>query len=169
MPFTQFFGQEAPQDTPKIIRTGVRAIIREGEKILMMKSKRGDVKFPGGGVESGEEEIPALLREIKEETGFIDVSVKSYLGSIIQSKQDRKDPSSWYVQTSPYYEVELRSNKQVEPELTEKEIREGYHLVWMTIQEAIKLNETVEVDPNVNGYIERENWVLNYLIEKREL
>lgn len=51
-------------------RTAVRGIIRRDGKYLLIHSKYGDYKFPGGGMEEGENQIDTLIREIKEETGF---------------------------------------------------------------------------------------------------
>ena len=36
-------------------RTAARGIIRKGDKYLLIRSRYGDCKFPGGGVEEGEE------------------------------------------------------------------------------------------------------------------
>ena len=46
-------------------RNAVRAIIsNEQGKLLLIKSNLGDYKFPGGGIEEGENEKQALIREI---------------------------------------------------------------------------------------------------------
>ena len=55
----------------------VRAVIIEGGKVLTIKrTKLGDIYWvmPGGGVEDGETDGQALVREIKEELG-LDVKV----------------------------------------------------------------------------------------------
>ena len=46
-------------------RNAVRAIIsNEQGNLLLIKSNLGDYKFPGGGIEEGENEKQALIREI---------------------------------------------------------------------------------------------------------
>lgn len=52
-------------------RPSVRAIIIREDKVLMIHSKKYDYyKFPGGGPDKGESHIQALIREVKEESGY---------------------------------------------------------------------------------------------------
>lgn len=69
-------GDPIPANIKVISRTGVRAIIWSGQNLLMMKSNRGDYKFPGGGVEAGESDKQALARELLEETGYTDFVIR---------------------------------------------------------------------------------------------
>ena len=53
-------------------RPSARAIIIKDNKIYMVHSLVYDYyKFPGGGIESNESNIDALIRETKEEAGLI--------------------------------------------------------------------------------------------------
>ena len=52
-------------------RTAVRGIIQKDKKYLLIYSKYGDHKFPGGGLKQGESLEETLLREVQEETGYI--------------------------------------------------------------------------------------------------
>ncbi len=47
-------------------RTASRAIISDGKKYLLITSKYGDYKFPGGGQDKGENLVDTLIREIQE-------------------------------------------------------------------------------------------------------
>lgn len=61
----------------KIMQDRVRAIIIEGDKVLLMhrvKTDREYWAFPGGGIEERESHQDALIRECKEELG-VDVDV----------------------------------------------------------------------------------------------
>jgi hypothetical protein len=46
--------KEIPEEYERNERTAVRAILLYGDKVLMVKTNRGDYKFPGGGVEPGD-------------------------------------------------------------------------------------------------------------------
>ena len=62
-----------------ISRQAVRAIILNGEQILMVYSPvNHDYKFPGGGVKDGESHADTLSREIREECGLILSGFKKY-------------------------------------------------------------------------------------------
>lgn len=167
-PFHIHLGEPVPEEVPVTARTGVRAIIWDHKKLLMMKSNRGDYKFPGGGMEDGEDEQTALKRELLEETGYTDAIIEDLAGTVIQSHPDRLEKGIWYYLTSPYYAVTLSSKKQQPLALTEDEVEEGFHAVWITPEEAIAINETIPQDPLLNAYIERENRVMNELIRRRE-
>ena len=59
------------QDTVGIYeKYTVRGIIMRDGKLAMQCSRDGEYKLPGGGVESGESRIDALVREVREETGL---------------------------------------------------------------------------------------------------
>ena len=54
-----------------LVRPSARALIVRGEKVAMVHSLKYDYyKFPGGGIEAGEEPVAALLRETAEEAGL---------------------------------------------------------------------------------------------------
>ncbi|MCK0168761.1 NUDIX hydrolase [Jannaschia sp. S6380] len=53
-------------------RPGAYAILLRGDAILLTVQQSGgtsEIQLPGGGVDAGESPRPALLREIREETG----------------------------------------------------------------------------------------------------
>ena len=59
--------QDAYKESSSIIaRKAVRAILFRGQSVLMVSSRQGDYKFPGGGVEPGESEREALKREVRD-------------------------------------------------------------------------------------------------------
>lgn len=55
---------------PGVDRRPVRAVARRhGELLMVLSTSRGDDKFPGGGVRTGETDAVPLAREVAEECG----------------------------------------------------------------------------------------------------
>jgi 8-oxo-dGTP diphosphatase len=63
-------------------RPGVYAILRRGGDILLTHQDEPwpEVQLPGGGIDAGEHAIPALHREVREETGWT-IAVERRLGA----------------------------------------------------------------------------------------
>ena len=67
-------------------RPSVRGIIIKDNKVAMVYSHKYDYyKFPGGGIESNEDIITALKREVLEETGFV-MNKPEYRGTAYSEK-----------------------------------------------------------------------------------
>ncbi len=66
MYFNKFIGIEKVVNKHVKVREAVRAVVIRDGKILMLHSNKGDFKFPGGGVESGETHKQGLIREVLE-------------------------------------------------------------------------------------------------------
>ena len=85
------------------VRPSVRGIIVRGGKIAMVRSKKYDYyKFPGGGIEDGEDFVDALIREVREESGLCVVrsSIREY-GLV--SRKSRGKVEDIFVQDNYYY------------------------------------------------------------------
>ena len=52
------------------VRVGVYGIISIGNKILLTEQDENEIQLPGGGVNPGEQKFHALVREVREETGW---------------------------------------------------------------------------------------------------
>ncbi|CUH40715.1 CTP pyrophosphohydrolase [Jannaschia seosinensis] len=66
------FGHPPDPAVPWRRRPGAYAILTRGPRLLLtvQETDEGpDVQLPGGGIDPGEAALPALLREIREETG----------------------------------------------------------------------------------------------------
>lgn len=54
-------------------RPGAYAVLIRDGKILLTRQVTGDIdelQLPGGGIDPGESPLPALIRELREETGY---------------------------------------------------------------------------------------------------
>ena len=148
-------------------RPSVRAVIIKDGKIALVYSKKYDYyKFPGGGIESGEDHISALKREVLEETGLtiIDKSVKEF-GSVLRIQKSRFEENMIFEQDNFYYLCNVE-NSVSEQLLDEYELDEGFILKYVSPELAISVNHTHDHGDYDLLMLEREARVLEYLVEK---
>ena len=152
-------------ELPEIRRTAVRGIVWYNGKMLLIKSKFGEVKLPGGGIEDGESDIAALIREVREETGFEVIPESAVpFGYVEEKRLSRREPMIWH-QFSRLYFCDVRDVHGTS-NFTEREKNAGMHLVAMTLEEAIENNRRMMGKEGVQPYNRRElNTFL--LIKKR--
>jgi len=87
-----------------ISREAVRGIIVNGETLLMIYSRlNGNYKFPGGGIEAGENYESALIREIREESGANVIAVMGPFGKVIEYDLPLEPEYDVFRMTSSYY------------------------------------------------------------------
>ncbi|PAE26190.1 MULTISPECIES: NUDIX domain-containing protein [Bacillaceae] len=168
MKFTEVFEEEDLKYHSVTTREAVRAVILGENGILLVRSNRGEYKFPGGGVKENEHWHDALLREIAEETGYIHTAVKKKLGTVVERKIDVFDDTVLFQMNSHYYLCELMDHQQIDQQLEGYEITEEFSPEWVPIEEAIARNEAAAKLNSVNGWIRRENFVLKALLEQSE-
>jgi len=149
---------------PVFNRTAVRGIVRRDGKYLLIYSKYGDHKFPGGGQDSGESLIDTLVREIKEETGYeldFDENITPKYVVYEKRKGEFKDIMEM---TSHYYVCSVK-NQPGERNLDDYEEEYDYQVKWMTLEEAIAKNELVDDYANI-PWIARETMIMKKLISE---
>ncbi|MBP1754680.1 MAG: hypothetical protein H6Q59_1078 [Firmicutes bacterium] len=145
-------------------RTAARGIIKNGDLYLLIFSKFGDYKFPGGGMENGESPEETLIREVQEETGFrvIRSSIKDY-GTVLERRKGKYDD---VMEMDSHYficDVETEAGRR---NLDEYEKEYDYQIVWMTLQEAIKRNRQVNDLENC-PWIIRDTKVMEWLAQEQ--
>ncbi|MEK5038658.1 GNAT family N-acetyltransferase [Sporosarcina sp. FSL K6-3457] len=112
------------EDDSKVTsREAIRAVIIRKNKILLLHTNKGDYKFPGGGVEGQESHSECLIREVAEETGYINFIIKDKLGSVIERKFDEYDSTALFQMTSQLNR-EVRRNYMNETIEKAKELEE---------------------------------------------
>lgn len=129
----------------------------------MVKSNLGDYKLPGGGVNDGEKDEEALIREIQEETGFRNCQVRQFAGEVVESHLDVYDPEAIFEMTSRYYFCEWwgeKGGQQLDPFEEDQDITP----VWISVEEALVQNRKILDQTKKNPWIERENYVLVQLL-----
>lgn len=136
-----FITDELPEEQAEIKkRSAVRGIVHYQNKLLMVCTKEGDYKFPGGGIEEGESEKEALLREITEETGYTDIHIGLAVGKTFEQNIDVDDPAIYFQMESCYYECWLMSEKRMDGAGLDYEEKEGFHPEFVTVEEALAKN-----------------------------
>lgn len=139
----KFITDELPESGKYYIRKrrAVRAVIWEGDKLLLVATNRGDYKFPGGGVEKGETDEAALLREIREETGYVNVEIGRLVGKAFQQSRDSGEPDTYFQMESVYYLCTLKGKKKESRGLDDYEEKLNFQPVFVTCGEAIEAQE----------------------------
>ncbi len=145
-------------------RQAVRAIIFKDDKLLLINTKKGDYKFPGGGIEQDESHSEALTREVIEETGYLVDRVNELVGIVIEKKPDEFDSTKIFEMKSYYYLCDI-GRKQVEQTLDEYEAEQEFKPMWIALNEALSKNyELIEHESNgSNSWIKREAFVMQVL------
>jgi len=146
-------------------RESARAVIAENGRILLLRTRKGDYKFPGGAIKPGESREEALLREVAEETGYTDIEVMEELGSTAQIRRDLYEKEKYFRIESSFYLCRLLSKKNQGQSLDPNEIRQGLKLEFVTIGEAIRANERALADGSEQPY----DWVPRETAALREI
>lgn len=156
--------QEIP-DFKVNYREAIRAIIFQQNKILLVHSNKGDYKIPGGGIEGNESHSECLIREVVEETGFVNCIIKEKLGSVIERKIDQYDNNALFQMTSHYYLCELINDKRIAQQLDDYEAAQEYSPEWVLLTDAIEQNEKIinSSETEKNEWLKREIFVLKKL------
>ena len=150
--------------TRTLVRNSARSIIiRNGKAAMIHSLKYGYYKFPGGGVENGEDPVDAMIRETREEAGLavIPETVKEY-GYVRRIQKSSVDPDECFFQDNYYYLCEAE-DEPVPQELEDYEAEEAFRLEFTDPAAAIRKNRALMDGPYSRMMFEREARVLECL------
>lgn len=152
--------------THSFIRNSARSIIVQDGRVAMVHSLKYDYyKFPGGGIEAGEDPIDALIRETREEAGLVIIpeTVREY-GCVHRIQKSDMDETECFIQDNFYYLCAVEE-AAVAQALDGYEAEEAYTLEFVQPKTAIVRNRNVFNSPYNPIMFEREARVLELLME----
>jgi 8-oxo-dGTP diphosphatase len=151
--------KEKEFDNPRI-RYGARGIVldNDGKIAILNKKNKNEYKLVGGGIDENETPIQAFLREVYEESGVVLQNEIIYLGNIEEHKSQDNFKQISYVYVG--YVKEIKKTH-----FTKKEKDEGARIIWLTIEEAMKLIKESEHTLKASQY---ENLYHSKFIVKRD-
>ena len=153
------------QCTHTFTRNSARSILIRDGKVAMIHSLKYDYyKFPGGGIEDGEDPVEAMIRETQEEAGLIVIpeSVKEY-GYVHRIQRSDRDAAECVIQGN-FYHLCRAKDVTVPQRLDDYEAQESYRLEFVEPLAAINKNCRVKNSPYNRLMFEREARVLETLI-----
>lgn len=150
--------------TRSFVRDSARSIIISGGRVAMVRSARyGYYKFPGGGIEDGENPVDAMIRETREESGLIVLpeTVREY-GYVHRIQRSGTDETECFIQDNYYYFCKT-ADEAVSQELDDYEAEESYTLEFVEPNAAIRKNRHAALSPFEQVMLEREARVLELM------
>ncbi len=153
--------------THSFVRNSARSIIIQNRKVAMIHSIKYDYyKFPGGGIENGENPIDAMIRETREEAGLVVIpeSIREY-GYVHRIQKSDSDETECFVQDNYFYLCDANSHA-VSQKLDDYEAKEAYTLEFVDPGIVIEKNRKVVDSPYNQMMFEREARVVELLMSE---
>lgn len=138
-------GKDYNKSWPIDKRVASRGIIFINGKLIMNRAICEGLPrymFPGGGVESGESLQDALIREVKEETGYMVIpSTISHWGTITNktSNVEYNQKEEIHIGISEYFTASVNPIKG-KTEMTQSEIMSGQYCCQISVKDALRAN-----------------------------
>jgi len=157
-------GPLPPPGGPVKTRLAVRALIAREDQFLMVHSVVGDWKFPGGGVEARETDEDALVREVREETGYEARGPFRWAGRALERAEGREVRGSLFEMESRYYWGAVEGAPG-DLSLDHYEQALGFAPGWITAGEALAANRSLASSgrKDLPPWLTREIRVLEWL------
>ena len=150
-----------------IQRLATRTIAMNGENILLLYTDRyHDYSLPGGGLDSGEDKVEGMIRELQEETGAQNIRNIEAFGCYEEFRPWYKDDANVMHMLSYCYTCEVDETLG-KTSFESHEINNGMTPVWINIQQAIEHNlKTIELSDKKGMSIERETFLLQLIADQ---
>lgn len=147
-----------PKLCTDVSRYGARGIIlnEENSAGMILTSANGFYKLPGGGIELGERESDAFIRQVLEETGY-NCSIIAPLGTVEEHKS-----------RSGFCQFSYAFIGRVEGEGKPAERLPGFSMNWMSLQDASALMaKSLEMcgEYKMRFVLRREQLIIDHAIE----
>jgi ADP-ribose pyrophosphatase YjhB (NUDIX family) len=142
-------------------RLSTRAIVLRGDLILLLYTKRyEDFSLPGGGIDEGEDRVTGLARELREETGALNIDNIREFG-VYEEYRPWYKPEFDAVHMISYCYTCTVDRELGETQLEHYEISNGMEPLWVNIYEAIAHNEeTIKKSSKKGLSVQRETFLL---------
>ena len=154
------------KDKSVFTRLATRGITIQDSSILLLYTERyDDFSLPGGGLDSNEDKIEGMVRELSEETGAKNIRNIKPFGAYEEFRLWHKPDYDIQHMISYCYTCDI--NKELgAPKMESYEINNGMKAMWVNIHEAISHNSvTISTSEKKGLSIERETFLLKLIAE----
>ncbi|MCL2016025.1 MAG: NUDIX domain-containing protein [Defluviitaleaceae bacterium] len=157
------------QNGTEIFRRAARAVIMDGDKILMAHlGKTDEYKFPGGGVAENESAETALKREVLEEVGYNILEIGEKIGEITEYDTAQEGEQFYFKMVSEYYAATVES-RQLSQHLEEYEQALQFTPCWVDIETAYRTNSQNKGKFDKTLGIARETIALGKILDSKQI
>jgi len=151
---TDGFSQKEPRKKSRAI-----LINAEGKYAIIYEKQSGFHTFPGGGIENGENEETAIIREVLEETGC-SCDIVNPLGIVYENRFHSDSAHLTY-----YFVIHTKTQDPV-PQYTNEEMELKTMIKWCSLDEAIHLIRDARYNSNHKRFLKaRDLAALNQYID----